>query len=172
MLETSAARNGRPRLVLLIDADPSVRREIAPLLVPSGLELVQARDGAAALEILERLPDPFRVVLVSLDLPGLPGRALIQTLRLFRPELPLVCLSGAPEAVAGDGSCLAKPVQPESFREQLAGALDRRPPHAIDGLNIRPEALDRAKAIFAESRSLVDAAREIARGLSDPLDVW
>lgn len=165
MAETNAAATGSPRLVLLIDADPSTRRLVAPLLGTRGLELVQAREGLAGLEVLQRLPDRFRFVIVSLDMPGFPGVALIATLQLFRPALPVVCLTGAEPATAGTGGCLTKPVQPEALRERVAGALDGVPSAGIDLERIRPQAVDRARAAFVASRSIVEAARELVRGV-------
>ena len=37
----NTSTNGRPNLVLLIDSDPATRQSVVPLLVRSGMELVQ-----------------------------------------------------------------------------------------------------------------------------------
>jgi CheY-like chemotaxis protein len=164
MADSNRPTNGHPRLVLLIDADPDTRRVVAPLLAPGGLEVVQAREGAAALEILQRLPDRFRLVILSLETPGISGAVLLTTLRLLRPELPVVCLSAA-ELVPAEGSpCVGKPLKPELLGERIALALEggRRP--ALDLELVSREAVDRARRSFGQSGSLLDAAREIARG--------
>jgi CheY-like chemotaxis protein len=169
MADMNLATNGRPRLVLLIDADPATRQLVAPILGPSGLELVQARESVAGLEILQRLPQRFRLAIVSLEMPGLSGAAVIGTLRLFRPELAVVCLTGAePAAASSTRGCLTKPVQSEALREQVSEALLGRAPAAIDVLGISSEAVARARAVFGRSSSLLDAAREIAGGLPGP----
>ena len=172
MAETNAGNNDRPKLVLLIDADPATRQGVARLLAPSGLEVVQAREAVAGLEILQRLPDRFRLVIVSLEMPGIPGVALIATLKLFRPGLPVVCLTNAQPATAEAGGCLTKPVHPEALRDRVASALEGLPSAAIDLDRIRTDAVDRARAAFAVSRSIVDAARELVRGWpADATDV-
>jgi CheY-like chemotaxis protein len=169
MADMTPATNGRPKLVLLIDADPATRHLVAPVLVPSGLELVQARESAAGLEILQRLPERFRLVIASLEMPGLPGAAVIGTLRLFRPELAVVCLTGAEPATASAmPGCLTKPVQTDALRDQVSDALLGHAPAAIDLRRIRPEVVERARAAFSRSCSLLDAAREIAAGVPGP----
>jgi DNA-binding NtrC family response regulator len=166
MADMNPATNGRPRLVLLIDADPATRQLIAPILAPSGLELVQSRGSVAGLEILQRLPERFRLVIVSLELPGLSGAAVLGTLRLFRPELAVVCLTGAePATPSSTAGCLTKPVQADALREQVSDALVGRARGAIDLPRINSEAVERAQAAFGRSRNLLEAAREIAAGL-------
>ena len=170
----NTSTNGRPNLVLLIDSDPATRQSVVPLLVRSGVELVQARDSVAGLEILQRLPERFRLAIISLEMPGLSGTVLIQTLRLFRPDLPIVCLTHRQPVAAGERAtrCLDKPVRPELLRAQLEDALGGVAP-AREAADMRPDAVARAKACFARSRSLLDAAREVARGLpGESPDGW
>jgi hypothetical protein len=50
----------------------------------------------------------------------------------------------------------------------VSDALLGRVPAAIDLLRISSEVVERARAAFGRSRSLLDAAREIAAGLSGP----
>jgi DNA-binding response OmpR family regulator len=166
--------NGRPKLVLLIDSDPAMRQSVVPLLARSGMELVQVRDSVAGLEILQRLPERFRLAIISLEMPGLSGTVLIQTLRLFRPDLPIVCLTHRQPVASGRAAtqCLDKPVRPELLRAQLEDALAGVAP-AMEAADIRPDAVARAKACFARSRSLLDAAREVAGGLpGEAPDGW
>jgi CheY-like chemotaxis protein len=159
--------NGRPRLVLLIDGEPSTRSIVGSLLESSGLELVQARDGVAGLEILQRLPDRFRLAIVSLELPGLSGSVVIETLRLFRSELPLICLATADAAgaAAQSGQCLTKPVRADALRTQLADAL-AGVVQSTSPATFTTEAISRARACYASGQSLLEAARELARGMS------
>ena len=169
MADMNPATNDHPRLVLLIDADRATRPLVAPILVPSGLDLVQARESVAGLEILQRLPERFRLTIVSLEMPGLSGAAVIGTLRLFRPELAVVCLTGAgPATASARPGCLTKPVEADALREQVSDALLGRAPAAIDLLRINAEVVERARTAFGRSRSLLDAAREIAAGRHGP----
>jgi DNA-binding NtrC family response regulator len=164
------------RLVLLIDWDPSTREAVQPLLIAHDLELVQARTSVSALELLQRMPERFRLVIVSMEMSELPGAVLLETLRLFRPELPLVCLTAAESATvaAASGNCLPKPVKLSVLRVLLEGALGRYGrlgPAA--GSAVTPDAAARAKAVFDVSGNLLEAARELSRGIHDePASGW
>ena len=168
MADTNGPTNGHPRLVLLVDTDPGTRRVVAAALASSGLDVVQARDSAAALEILQRVPERFRLVILSLEMPGLSGSVLLTTLRLLRPELPVVCVSGAELAPAGASRCVGKPLKPELLGEHIALALaGGGQPAVLDLERVSPDALVRARQSFGKAGSLVDAAREIARGTGE-----
>ena len=154
------------RLALLVDADRESRSLLQPLLRARGLDLVHARTGVAGLELLQRMPGRFRLVVVSIDLPGLAGPVVLETLRLFLPSLPLVCLAESVEtsAVPAAGPCLSKPFDAADAALQIDAALSA-PRILLVGAAVSAEALARAKASFALSGNLLDAAREIARGL-------
>lgn len=147
------------RLVLLVDDDVESRRHTRRLLELHGQEVVQASNGIAALELIQRLPQSFRLVITELDLPGLPGSVVAETLRLFRPDLPVLCMSSRVVAGVVDGRrCLAKPLQGS---ELLAALADER---AFADWEAIPEAWTaRARARYAAVGDLVEAALELAR---------
>ena len=75
------------------------------------MDVVQASNALAALELIQRLPRRFRLVLIELDLQGISGSVLTETLRLFRPGLPTLCMSSRTAAGLVDGRrCLPKPL--------------------------------------------------------------
>ena len=161
-----ATRTSAP-LALLVDEDPITRNVLRPLLRPHGLEVVQARASIAALELLERVARRFRLVVVSLEMGGLSGAVVLETLRLFRPELATICLTAAlSTAVALKDGCLLKPASSEELRQRIAEALfggpSRRPPATL-----APDVIAKARRVFERSGSLLAAAREIGLGMSD-----
>ncbi len=160
------ASRGARSLVLLIDADPTMRSKVRPMLEEAGLEVIHARSSVAALELLQRIRDRFRLVLISMEMPGLSGLVLLETLRLFRPRLPVLCLTRADTAGVGaaEANCVPKPLRPHELRARIADALAGRNGSAA-GQPIDPEAVARARATFAASGSLLEAARELARAL-------
>jgi len=161
----------RGRFVLLIDSDPATRAAMRPLLPRYGLELVQARTSVAAIELLQRMAANFRMAVVSLEMPGIPGSVLIETLRVFRPEMALVCVSGGTTALVGAHTCLPKPVNGTELRAQMEDALAGKPTSPMPAAS--PEAIARAQAAFAGSGRLLDAARELARGMpGEPASGW
>jgi DNA-binding response OmpR family regulator len=155
------------RLVLLVDDDVETRQQVRRLLELRGMEVIQASNGLAALELIQRLPSSFRLVLTELDLPGIPGAVLAETLRLFRPDLPVLCMSGRRvTAGASSKACLSKPLRSDEVEAALEAALaDPRSgwePPEIEGI---PESVTtRVQAQFAAAGELVEAALELARG--------
>ena len=150
------------RLVLLVDHDVESRRHARHLLELHGLEVVQASNGVAALELIQRLPESFRLVIADMDLPGLSGVVVRETLRLFRPDLPTICMSDRARVVDA-GHCLPKPLEGAHLRALMADGAANRDGNGHPGL---PEScLARAQARFAVAGDLVEAALELARAV-------
>jgi CheY-like chemotaxis protein len=152
-------------LVLLVDEDPITRNVLRPLLRPHGLEVVQARASVAALELLQRVARRFRLVVVSLEMQGLPGAVVLETVRLFKPELAAICLTASSSGGAAQGGCLVKPATTEELRARIAEALAGAP--RIPTATLAPDVIERAKRAFERSGSLMAAAHEIGLGMSD-----
>ena len=163
--EDSLAETSRTedhRLVLLVDDDVESRRHARHLLELCGMDVVQVSNGIAALELIQRLPQSFRLVLTELDLPGISGTVLSETLRIFRPDLPTLCMSSRAAAGAvGGRRCLAKPLQGPDLQTALESgySLDV----AGHGPPIPEPWVARARARYAAVGDLVEAALELAR---------
>ena len=150
------------RLVLLVDHDVANRRHARHLLELHGLEVVQVSNGIAALELIQRLPQSFGLVIAEMDLPGITGAVLLETLRIFRPNLPAICMSERAISGVYDGRrCLRKPLS----GPDLSAALQEGPGSwEQDGAQCLPETLAaRARARYAVVGDLVEAARELSR---------
>jgi CheY-like chemotaxis protein len=154
-------------LVLLVDEDPITRNVLRPLLRPHGLEVVQARASVAALELLQRVARRFRLAVVSLEMGGLSGAVVLETLRLFRPRLATICLTAASSAAgSGKAGCLLKPANSDELRERIAEALAGAPSR-VPAAALAPDVIANARRVFERSGSLMAAAREIGLGMSD-----
>ncbi|HEY9506235.1 MAG TPA: response regulator [Gemmatimonadales bacterium] len=153
-----ADRTEDRRLALLVDDDMVSRRHARRLLELSGMDVVQASNGLAALELIQRLPRRFRLVLIELDLQGISGSVLTETLRLFRPELATLCMSSRTAAGLVDGRrCLAKPLHGPALQAAVENGLASERPTF-------PEVwLARARARYAVAGDLIEAALELAR---------
>lgn len=155
-------RDGHRPLVLLVDHDVESRRHARHLLELHGLDVVQASNGIAALELIQRLPESFRLVITEIDLPGLSGVVVRETLRLFRPHLATICMSFRAEVVDGR-HCLPKPLEGAHLRAIIE---DRGAFRDGDGHPGLPEScLMRARERFAAGGDLVEAALELARAV-------
>jgi CheY-like chemotaxis protein len=152
------------QLVLLVDYDVESRRQARHLLELRGMDVVQASNGMAALELIQRLPKSFRLVLTDLDLPGIPGPVVVETLRIFRPDLRVLCMDGT-RTVAGASQirqCLSKPLQ---GGELEAALMEGSSGWELQSLLEIPDAVAaRVRARFAVVGDLVEAALEIYRG--------
>jgi diguanylate cyclase (GGDEF)-like protein/PAS domain S-box-containing protein len=81
-------------LVLVVDDDRTMRFLVGETLAPHGLEVVEAHDGAAALEVLRRrVPD---LVLLDVRMPGLDGFAVCEEIRRHpaAADVPVVMMTG------------------------------------------------------------------------------
>jgi CheY-like chemotaxis protein len=151
-------------MVLLVDYDVDSRRQARHLLELRGMDVVQASNGMAALELIQRLPQSFRLVLTDLDLPGIPGPVIVETLRIFRPDLRVLCMETTRAvAVASQGRrCLSKPLL---GGELEAALMESASGWELEGLLEIPDAVvARVRARFAVVGDLVEAALEIYRG--------
>ena len=165
MDSSSGVRDGK--LVMLVDDDMESRRQVRHLLELRDMEVVQASNAMAALGLIQRLPDSFRLVVTELDLPGISGAVLVGALRLFRPDLPVLCISGSRSeaGVPTVAGCLMKPLQASELHAAmeavLGGIKTEWEPRFTEGLS--ESATARARARFAVGNDLVEAALELAR---------
>jgi DNA-binding NtrC family response regulator len=152
--------------VLVIADDNDGRRAVRKMFDSLGFDVVHASNGFVGLELIQRLPRSFQLVLTDLDLPGIPGVVIMETLRLFRPELPVLCMGEAAVGAVATGprGCLAKPLQMEELRTQAHAALASTAPWEPGADSASEQAVRRARARYGEAKSLVDAALELARG--------
>jgi PAS domain S-box-containing protein len=114
-------------MVLLVEDDRAVRTALRRLLEGRGYRLLTASDGPAAIELSASHRGPIDVLLTDLVLPGMSGHELVRRLRLRRPGLKVLLMSGhaaheemAAEAAANaDAPLLQKPFKPETLLRQL-----------------------------------------------------
>ncbi|MGZ3423877.1 MAG: hybrid sensor histidine kinase/response regulator [Polyangiales bacterium] len=115
-------------VVLVVDDERSVRMTTQLLLERCGYQVVAARDGAEAVEIVRgRHVD---AALVDLTMPGMDGIQTVRALRQVVPGLPAVISSGYGTARLGDvqseGEGAPDAVLPKPFTvQQLVSVLQK-----------------------------------------------
>ncbi|MGZ4549728.1 MAG: response regulator, partial [Blastococcus sp.] len=82
--------------ILLVDDEPAITDNLAPLLRRAGFEVVVAHDGPAALDRVRAQP-PDLVVLDVL-LPGMDGRAVLRHVREEQRQVPIILLTQVGES--------------------------------------------------------------------------
>lgn len=121
------ANRRRRHTVLLVEDDDGVRQLTRRVLEQFGFGALEARNGAEALELLDAGSPRIDAVVSDVVMPGMSGRELVGRLRLRRPELPVLFLSGyagdeVSDEVRGQPhqAFLQKPFSPDA----LAAALE------------------------------------------------
>lgn len=123
---------GEGQIVLVVDDDTEVLRQIERVVTSLGYRVVVADSGPAALDLLERHAQRIAVALVDIVMPGMGGVAALRRMREIRPHLPAVLMTGyaargfLPPTDLG-AEVLAKPLATERLAEAIAAALRRVP---------------------------------------------
>jgi CheY-like chemotaxis protein len=128
-----AAGQGR-ETVLVVEDEPTVRAITVRTLQEHGYQVLEAEDGAAALEVLEREGDRVAAVVSDVVMPRMGGRELAARMAAAgRAGVPVLFISGfAGEDVirrgllAPEQPFLQKPFSPEELIERVQGLLTAR----------------------------------------------
>jgi len=116
--------------ILLVEDEREVRRIAYRILTHHGYSVIEAGSGAEALQLLSRDPRDVHLVLTDMVMPAMNGRELVDALRVTRPRLKAIFMSGYSDhalLVRGDGSresVLQKPFTTEKLAQVVREALD------------------------------------------------
>jgi signal transduction histidine kinase len=117
--------------VLIAEDEAGVRLPTRRILVAHGYRVLEACDGMTALALAERHEGVIDLLLTDVVMPGMGGAELARRLRMVRPELRVVYMSGySTEAVATHGiltpgaTFLQKPFSIEELAGQIRDILD------------------------------------------------
>ncbi|HEU4588863.1 MAG TPA: response regulator [Gemmatimonadales bacterium] len=80
--------------MLVVDDDAALRRMVRRWLTHAGYAVIEAEDGASALQILLDPTERVDLVLTDMEMPALNGRELAALLRTANVRTPLVLMSG------------------------------------------------------------------------------
>ncbi|MES2904954.1 MAG: PAS domain S-box protein [Pseudomonadota bacterium] len=123
----AAATTARPAnlTALLVDDEPLVRAGIAAMLDDLGYGVIEAASAAEA-TVLADSGISFDLMITDHAMPGRTGTELAHDMRLRRPDLPVLLVTGYAK-VAEDGSSgldrLPKPFRQEDLAERLERLL-------------------------------------------------
>lgn len=115
--------------VLVVDDESAVRRFAVRVLEREGFLVLEARDGAEALELVRPGGPSVDVVVSDIVMPRVNGVELMQALAASHPELPVILMSGYATAaltdlgIAAPCSILPKPFPPERLLEEVRRCL-------------------------------------------------
>jgi DNA-binding response OmpR family regulator len=159
-----AARHAKPRL-LLIDDEKSMRLVLKAELMPLGLEIDTAADGAEGLKLIDERE--YSLVLIDLCMPEMDGLEVLRRVRLANAEIPVILLTAHGSVTSavtamklGATDFLEKPMQPEPLRQVVQKALAPQPP-AIRAAQSYAHFFELAKEHVAKQE--LKAAESVAR---------
>jgi len=127
--------SGRSRnaLILVTEDDPSVRHVVVTVLKRADYRVLEAADPHHALDLARAHPRPIDLLLTDVVMPVMSGKDLARQLRVQRPDLRVLFMSGYSDEVVAhhgvldvDAHLLAKPVSPDQLLKAVSELLERR----------------------------------------------
>lgn len=120
-------------VILVCDDEPLMRHVAGKILKHLGFDVLEARDGPAAIEQFLSQKDQIQLVILDMVLPGLPGLDVFKKIHGISPRVPILLSSGfgrgkdVEEALTqGVVGFLQKPYRAESLGEAVRLALGIR----------------------------------------------
>ena len=116
--------------VLLVEDELSVRTLAGEVLRRLGYVVIAAAHGDEALRLASQHPDEIHLMVTDVVMPRMNGRELADRLRLSRPEIKMLFMSGYTDHVvmqrdlAPGVAFLQKPFTPEVFARKVRLVLD------------------------------------------------
>jgi PAS domain S-box-containing protein len=124
-------------VILLAEDDRSVRRLVVSELTRRGFTVLEAEDGASALELFKRDPNRIDVLVTDVVMPRMNGAELAKQAERIRPGLRILFISGHPERAGagldptGATNLLMKPFTADTLATRIKEVLTGR--NEIDG---------------------------------------
>jgi PAS domain S-box-containing protein len=120
--------------ILLVEDESNLRRLARQYLETQGYQILEAEDGAAALQIADGHQGSIDLLLTDVVMPGMNGRELAEQISAQRPETRVLYMSGYTEnAIGHDGlldagvNLLQKPFSLPTLKERVRELLDSEP---------------------------------------------
>ncbi len=120
--------------ILLVEDENNLRRLARQYLETQGYKILEAEDGAAALQIVEGHKKPIDLLLTDVVMPGMNGRELAVHITAERPEIRVLYMSGYTENAIGHNgtlyagiNLLQKPFSLPALKDKVREVLDSEP---------------------------------------------
>lgn len=115
------------RTALLVDERPEDRRLVREMLQNLGYAVLEAENGAEALELCAWHPGPIQVMLAGVLIQDMSGRELAERASCLNPEMSVIYMSGYTDdqimfrGILGPGvAALQKPITSQALARKLA----------------------------------------------------
>jgi PAS domain S-box-containing protein len=120
--------------ILLVEDETNLRRLARQYLETQGYKILEAEDGAAALQIVEGHKGPIDLLFTDVVMPGMNGRELALAITAQRPAIRVLYMSGYTENAIGHNgtlyagiNLLQKPFSLPALKDKVREVLDSEP---------------------------------------------
>lgn len=113
---------GRGEVILVVEDEPGVRRMAERILTKGGYSVLGTGGGEEALEVCRKADPPIHLLLTDVIMPGMLGTELVERIKVLRPELGVIFMSGYSHEV----------LAPEALAEQNGTAFIEKPFNAAE----------------------------------------
>ncbi len=118
--------------ILLVEDEDAVRQLARRTLQAQGYQVLEAADGIAALTVCQRHLRTIDIIVTDVVMPQLGGVDLVQRLKVVRPHLRVLYISGYTDSTvvrygiaASEANYLQKPFTPDSLANKVRQLLDQ-----------------------------------------------
>lgn len=119
--------------ILLVDDEEDVLEMMHLLLEKLGYQVIAMANSTKALEVFQKTPKTFDLVITDQTMPQMTGMELIKKIRLIRSDIPVILCTGFNEKITeentrhlGIGALVGKPVRIAKIAEKIRGVLERK----------------------------------------------
>lgn len=117
--------------IMVVEDDPAVRELVRDELRKLGYRVFEAKNGLEACLVAAQQMGTLQLLLTDVVMPGMSGTELAQHLRVIKPELKILFISGYTDDIgvaAGDpfSAYLEKPFTPEALAKLVRELLDNQ----------------------------------------------
>ncbi|MDF0664632.1 MAG: response regulator [Nitrospira sp.] len=137
--------------ILLVEDEEDVRTLIRDELMKLGYGIVEARNGVEACLVATPHIGKVKLLLTDIVMPWMSGTELARQLRVIKPELKLLFISGYTDDVgveSGDpaSAYLPKPFTPEALASSVRELLDVKPTDLMSVIQ-QPAAIGQLRSV-------------------------
>jgi len=127
----SDTASGGSGTILLVEDEAPVRALARRVLEQGGYTVLEAADGMEGARIADAFQGEIDLLLTDVVMPNLGGRGLVDRLRVTRPRMAVLFISGYPDGemergglTSGGAAYLEKPFSPRLLRDTVRQVLE------------------------------------------------